>query len=152
MSKKPYTLFMILIPHRKIYIRLLIRYHPCHIWHSVLWLNLTYIWYFFCNCHGRTHPVQTSYIPRIKFYIYFLSLGSFMERIRSDSRLFCNISSQYYFYGDELLSSRPTHKSEDNSLPDVLCSYAHPEAVSIRNPRMLRGVVTGDLLRISHTH
>jgi hypothetical protein len=72
----------------------------------LVFMVLMVFWYFFRNCHERTCPIQTSYIPRTKSHVHF-------------PRPFVTLRNKLIFYGEELLAPLPTPKLEDYHLSAV---------------------------------
>jgi hypothetical protein len=69
-----------------------------------------------CNCHERTCPMKTAYIPCTKSHISFPYLRSLIQRIRLSTRSFVTFSNKLIFYSEDLLAPRPNPKLEDHHL------------------------------------
>jgi hypothetical protein len=87
----------------------------------------------------------TSNIPSTKPHIQFLSLRSFIQRIRPGSRLLAIFCNKFIFYDGELLAPRPTPKLSGTDYSIYHSYLPYLKAVSsIRNLTMRHPVVTMD--------
>jgi hypothetical protein len=85
----------------------------------VLPLNLTYILILFCHCPERTCPIHTSAVRSSESQVHFLALRSIIQRNSPCPRLLMNFRKKFIFYGEVLLTPRPTPKLEDHPLSAV---------------------------------
>jgi hypothetical protein len=99
------------------YIRLLVRRHPRHLW-PLLSLNLIYFGYFFRNSPEQICPIQASFVPRTKPHVHLPWLTSFIQRIRPGPRPI-TLRNKPIFDGEELLAHRLTIKLKDRHLSTV---------------------------------
>jgi hypothetical protein len=91
--------------HRKLYICLLVRFHLCPVWSSVLPFNLTYTRMLIC------FPILSS--ANLPYILLIFHVPNLMSILCSLGRLFCN---KLIFYGEDLLAPRPIPKLQDHPL------------------------------------